>query len=118
MRDQSGAMKQATAIGAGVCPMGASEDAVGMDTSFGPDGTALNKLGHGHGHGRGHSHGPMGIGRFCGGMGRAIGGPLFQILGLDRFTKGKALGGMKRAGMDQNPFDMGFVKVSEGSTFQ
>lgn len=34
------------------------------------------------------------------------------ILGLDRFTKGKALGGMKKAGRDQNPFDMGIVKVN------
>ena len=116
LRDQSGAMKQASAVGAGVGPMGASEDAVGPDAAFGPDGTATGmdqKHGHtlGHGHGHGHGHAGTGIARFCGVAGRAISGPLLQILGLDRFTKGKALGGMRRAGMDQNPFDMGWVKV-------
>lgn len=113
LRDQSGAMKQAIAIGAGVGPMGASEDAVVQDASLGRDGEALGPIGkHGHGHGHAHGPGPVGIGRFCGAAGRAISGPLLQILGLDRFTKGKALGGMRRAGMDQNPFDMGLVKVS------
>lgn len=106
-------MKQAIAIGAGVGPMGASEDAVVQDASLGRDGEALGPIGkHGHGHGHAHGPGPVGIGRFCGAAGRAISGPLLQILGLDRFTKGKALGGMRRAGMDQNPFDMGLVKVS------
>lgn len=118
LRDQSGAMKQAAAVGSGVGPMGASEDAVGpeQEGSFGPDGTAFGPdhkhvRGHGHGHGHGHQHG-NGITRMCGAVGRVIGGPVLQILGLDRFTRGKALGGMRRAGTDQNPFDMGVVKVN------
>lgn len=41
----------------------------------------------------------------------AISSPLMRVLGLDRFTKGKAVSGMRRAGKDQNPFDLGFVKV-------
>ena len=117
LRDQSGAMKQAAAIGAGAGPMGASEDAIGDDADFGPDGTARGQshgpgFKHGHGHGHGHSRGLLGMGRVCIALGRTISGPLFRILGLDRFTKGKALGGMRKAGMDQNPFDMGIVKVS------
>ena len=121
LRDQSGALKQATAVGAGVGPMAAGEEAVGGEATFGPDGTAIvppEAGGHVHGqnckHGRAahrQSHGSMGIGRFCVAATRTMSGPLLQILGLDRFTKGKALGGMKRAGRDQNPFDMGFVKV-------
>ena len=35
-----------------------------------------------------------------------------HILGLDRFTKGKAMSGLARAGRDHNPFDLGVVKVS------
>ncbi|CAD6579436.1 MAG: palmitoyltransferase akr1 [Tremellales sp. Tagirdzhanova-0007] len=115
LRDQSGAMKQAAAIGAGIGPMGASEDAIGVGANFGPDGTARGQgldpgFKHGHGHVHGHSRGLMGMGRVCIALGRTISGPLLRILGLDRFTKGKALGGMRRAGMDQNPFDMGLVK--------
>ena len=102
LREQSGAMKQAAAVGAGIGPMGASEIAAGEGV-FGPDGTGIPPP-HGHGHG----HGIRGL---CGRIGGAIGGPLIQILGLDRFTRGKALGGMRRAGMDQNPFDMGFIRV-------
>ena len=110
-------MKQAAAIGAGIGPMGASEDAIGVGANFGPDGTARGQgldpgFKHGHGHVHGHSRGLMGMGRVCIALGRTISGPLLRILGLDRFTKGKALGGMRRAGMDQNPFDMGLVKVS------
>lgn len=45
-------------------------------------------------------------------LGKAISGPLFKILGLDRFTKGKAMSGMARAGRGQNPFDMGVAQVS------
>ena len=112
LRDQSGAMKQASAVGAGVGPMAASEDAVGVEASFGPDGTAFATIQGGkHNHGHGHSHQTLGLPRVCGVVGRLVGGPLFQILGLDRFTRGEALGGMRRAGMDQNPFDMGVVKV-------
>ena len=112
LRDQSGAMRQAMTVGAGVGPMGASEDAMAENGAAGPEGNVLAGPGHSHkagGHGHGHSHG---IGRFCGALWKGISGQLMQILGLDRFTKGKALGGMKRAGRDQNPFDMGLVQVS------
>ncbi|WWD22776.1 palmitoyltransferase AKR1 [Kwoniella shandongensis] len=124
LRDQSGAMKQALAVGAGIGPSGAEEEARG-DESAGPDGNFVlpppggappppSGVGghvHGpecrHGSGGGHSHG---IGHVCAAFGKMLSGPLMNILGLDRFTKGKALGGMKRAGRDQNPFDMGLVK--------
>ena len=117
LRDQSGAMRQAVAVGAGFGPMGASEDAVAENGIAGPEGNVLASD-HIHGPGckhGGHAHslGPVGIGRFCGAAAKAISGPLMQLLGLDRFTKGKALGGMKRAGRDQNPFDMGFAKVRD-----
>ncbi|OCF34803.1 palmitoyltransferase AKR1 [Kwoniella heveanensis BCC8398] len=126
LRDQSGAMKgfQAQALSVGVAPgpVGASEEAEGLPGA-GPEGNALlppppttstgGQGGHVHGpecnHGGGghHAHGITGI---CKGLAKVISGPLMNILGLDRFTKGKALGGMKRAGRDQNPFDMGFVQ--------
>ncbi|OXG40718.1 palmitoyltransferase AKR1 [Cryptococcus neoformans Bt15] len=118
LRDQSGAMlKQASAVGAGIGMSGAGEDAAGpADAEAGPEGNALLPPpgGHVHGpqcrhgnHARGHSHGVMHI---CGALWKTLTGPLMTILGLDRFTKGKALGGMKKAGRDQNPFDMGIVK--------
>ncbi|WRT63294.1 uncharacterized protein IL334_000199 [Kwoniella shivajii] len=117
LRDQSGALKAAQALSIGAAPgqLGASEEAEGLPTA-GPDGNSFppppNSSGHVHGpecnHSEGgHSHGIKGI---CQGLGKVISGPLMNILGLDRFTKGKAIGGMKKAGKDQNPFDMGFVK--------
>ena len=51
----------------------------------------------GHHH---HNHG------FCGGCG---GGFLMSLLGFDRFTKGKAADGLKRAAKAPNPFDLGIV---------
>ena len=114
LRDQSGAMRQATAIGAGVGPMGASENAAmsNGDGVAGPEGNLLaGKPAHA---GHGYSHG-FSFGRCCGMLWKGVSGPLMQILGLDRFTKGKALGGMKRAGRDQNPFDLGLVQVSHNA---
>jgi len=32
-----------------------------------------------------------------------------NLLGFDRFTKGKAVNGLARAGKASNPFDLGFV---------
>ncbi|WWC57688.1 uncharacterized protein I303_100222 [Kwoniella dejecticola CBS 10117] len=127
LRDQSGALKvsQGLSIGAAPFPGGASEEAEGLPEAS-PDGTSTfpppspppsgsadGPGGHVHGpecrHGPGHNHGG-GFSGICKGLGKVISGPLMNILGLDRFTKGKALGGMKRAGKDQNPFDMGFVQ--------
>jgi palmitoyltransferase ZDHHC13/17 len=51
----------------------------------------------GGGHAHKHRHG------LCGG------GFLMQILGFDRFTKGKAADGLARAGSAANPFDLGLV---------
>ncbi|WVR03185.1 hypothetical protein IAU60_000176 [Kwoniella sp. DSM 27419] len=123
LRDQSGAMirpAQAFEVGAAPGQAGAAEEAEGL-SGAGPDGNALpppppppGAAGHVHGpgcehgnHAHGHSHGPVQI---CSALAKMLSGPLMGILGLDRFTKGKALGGMKRAGRDQNPFDMGVVK--------
>lgn len=51
--------------------------------------------------GRGHQHGGV-----CAGCGSGF---LMNLLGLDRFTKGKAVDGLARAGKATNPFDLGFV---------
>ncbi|KAK7684441.1 hypothetical protein QCA50_012388 [Cerrena zonata] len=51
----------------------------------------------GHHH---HNHGS------CGGCG---GGFLMSLLGFDRFTKGKAADGLKRAAKAPNPFDLGII---------
>lgn len=54
---------------------------------------------HGHGHGAGgHKHGAGGSFGF-----------LLNVLGFDRFTRGKAADGLARAGKAANPFDIGFV---------
>nr|GAT47946.1 palmitoyltransferase akr1 [Mycena chlorophos] len=52
---------------------------------------------HAHG-GHAHSHGTG-----CSGF-------LMSILGLDRFTRGRAVDGLARAGTARNPFDLGMVK--------
>jgi palmitoyltransferase len=115
LRDQAGAMQQAMAIGAGVGPTGAAEDGVAMEGSSGPGGNlaGVGDHGHVHGpgckHGRGHSHGVVNTVRS---LGKMCAAPFLQISGLDRFTKGQALGGMRRAGRDQNPFDLGPIRVS------
>lgn len=94
LRDQSGAMRQATAIGAGVGPSGAGEEGV-------PPMDPHSECDHGRGK---HRHG---IGACCG----KLCAPVLQVLGLDRFTKGKAVSGMARAGRGQNPFDLGVRRV-------
>lgn len=81
-------MKQAERIGAGIGPSGAGEG----------DNLSVAKVPHTHSHG------------IC----SAVSSPLMKVLGLDRFTKGKAVSGMRRAGKDQNPFDLGLVKVGSG----
>ncbi|THV03552.1 palmitoyltransferase AKR1 [Dendrothele bispora CBS 962.96] len=63
------------------------------------DGDVTPSAPGGHGHQHGHSHGCCGI---CGG-----GGFLMNLLGFDRFTKGKAVDGLARASKASNPFDMG-----------
>jgi hypothetical protein len=95
LRDQSGAMKQAAAIGAGMGPSGASEEGVMPGDSNGD-------CQHG---GKKHNHG---VGACC----SKLCAPVMQVLGLDRFTKGKAVSGMARAGRGQNPFDLGVRQVS------
>ena len=58
--------------------------------------------GHQHSHGdRAHHHHRHKS--FCGG------GFLLQILGLDRYTKGKAVDGITRASKAANPFDNGII---------
>jgi len=119
LRDQSGAMRQAGVVGAGTGMSGAMENGASGEVggTVGPDGNLVlppppegtYDHGHGHGHGHHHQHGIMGC---CANLGKAISGPLFKILGLDRFTTGKAMSGMARAGRGQNPFDLGVVQVS------
>lgn len=52
------------------------------------------------GGGHHHSHAP------CGGCGSGF---LMHLLGLDRFTKGKAVDGLAKASKASNPFDMGLI---------
>ncbi|KAH8092203.1 palmitoyltransferase AKR1 [Cristinia sonorae] len=55
-----------------------------------------------HGHSHGHRHG----GGVCAGCGSGF---LMNLLGFDRFTKGKAADGLARAAKAPNPFDLGVV---------
>jgi hypothetical protein len=50
-----------------------------------------------------HAHRHSGV---CAGCGSGF---LMNLLGLDRFTKGKAVDGLARAGKAANPFDLGLV---------
>ncbi|KAL1406928.1 palmitoyltransferase akr1 [Vanrija albida] len=104
LRDQSGALR---AAGVQFRPM-AEPDAEGASTEAGHVHGPQCK--HGHGHGHGHNHRCGVLGRFCSGLGKVITGPLFQLLGLDFFTKGKGASGLAKAGKEQNPFDLGLVR--------
>ncbi len=53
---------------------------------------------HGHRHGHRHGHGATG----CWGF-------FLNVLGFDRFTKGKAADGFARAAKASNPFDIGII---------
>lgn len=67
-----------------------------------------------HGEHDHHHHHRCGvIGAMCSMLGGLITGPLFRVLGFDRFTKGKAAAGLARAGSEsnKNPFDMGLYRV-------
>lgn len=59
---------------------------------------------HGHSH-AGHSHTNKGLCSACGSSSSF----LLHLLGLDRFTTGKATTGLARASKASNPFDMGIV---------
>jgi hypothetical protein len=67
------------------------------------------------GHGHSHHHRCGIVGRICStALHACTGGPMLQLLGLDRFTKGKAMTGMRKAGPGgaaSNPFSMGVVGV-------
>ena len=113
LRDQSGALaamqSHAAASGSGGMGAGALGEAA-LDPNDLEDGVvarppppptvgsaAGSLAGHGH---AGHRHGPGGCFAF-----------LLQILGLDRFTRGKAAHGLRLASKDANPFDRGVVSV-------
>lgn len=100
-------------VGAGPGPSGAEEEAL-LETASGQ----MHPLGHGHAHGHvGHNHHHrFGIlGKICATSGKAISAPMLQLLGLDRFTKGKAVQGLMDSSGGGNPFDIGFVGVRSGS---
>ncbi|CDZ96517.1 palmitoyltransferase akr1 [Phaffia rhodozyma] len=88
-------------LGMGIDPTGVDEPTVsGEETG---DGSTLPHVhAHAHGHAHGHRHGILG----CMGGGWRF---MLQILGLDRFTKGKAAKGLRMAGRDANPFDQGII---------
>jgi hypothetical protein len=102
------------ALGAGAGQSGAEEDGLAVSNAgHGLTDSTARSLPSGRAHSmHQHSHGIVGI--VCGGLRRlCANGPLLQLLGLDRFTKGAAGRGMKLA-QEQggNPFDMGAVAVS------
>jgi palmitoyltransferase len=68
-----------------------------------------NQMGHRHqhGHGQGQGSGEDVPHKHASGM--CGSGFLMQILGFDRFTKGKAADGLARAGTAPNPFNLGFM---------
>lgn len=106
LRDQHGALGNTQ-----FRPMVAEDGTDGVDSS------APSGPGHGHGHGghnhaHNHNHRCGVVGSVCGALWHIITGPLFRLVGFDTFTRGRAVSGMARAGRDQNPFDLGFVKVS------
>lgn len=126
LRDQSGAVaamqSHVAALGSGGMGAGGlgEGEGGGEGTTLDPNdvdddagrpppsrsGAAGSLAGHAHAGGRhGHAHGPC-----RGGAGGGF-GFLLQILGLDRFTRGKAAAGLRRAGRDANPFDQGLVVV-------
>jgi len=77
--------------GGGVVP------GAGMEGEDGASSTV--EVGH-HSHPHHHRHGK------CSGCGSGF---LMNLLGFDRFTKGKAVDGLARAGKAANPFDLGVV---------
>lgn len=114
LRDQSGAMAgMGGGAGAEVSldPTGVDEPSGSDDSLPTPVTSGVTGEGTAGGiGGRGHGHSHMVL--------RKGGGPiagawefLMQILGFDRFTKGKAASGLMRAGKDQNPFDAGLIGV-------
>lgn len=112
------------AVGAGVGQSGADEEGLvtmnGDPNGDSPEavtaGSAQARLGgHSHDHHQ-HSHRFGVVGHVCSGILRyCTQGPMLQLLGLDRFTKGKAGRGLKMAAESGgNPFSMGAVTVSYG----
>lgn len=73
---------------------------MGMQQGHDDDASGLGGGEHTHTHAHAHSHKHMGGG--CIGF-------IMNILGLDRYTKGKATTGLARASSATNPFDLGCV---------
>ncbi|KAF7312850.1 Palmitoyltransferase [Mycena kentingensis (nom. inval.)] len=80
-------------LGAGQMGQSAQGQRGGMSSPDTPDPHA----GHGRAHAHAHAHGG-GCGNF-----------LLSILGLDRFTRGRAVDGLTRASAARNPFDLGVL---------
>lgn len=142
LREQTGAMAQLMArqgqqpsvLGAGPGQSGAEEegeilsstqsgDSVGVGgiPVGGTNGAHVHGPGCKHGHGHSAHHHRFGIvGRICStALHACTGGPMLQLLGLDRFTKGKAMSGMRKSGQGgagSNPFSLGVVGVSRCTT--
>ncbi|KAI5454987.1 palmitoyltransferase akr1 [Naganishia albida] len=135
LREQTGAMAQLMArqgqqpsvLGAGPGQSGAEEEGeilsstqsgdsvgVGAIPVGGTNGAHVHGPGCKHGHGHSAHHHRFGIvGRICStALHACTGGPMLQLLGLDRFTKGKAMSGMRKSGQGgagSNPFSLGIV---------
>lgn len=105
LRDQSGAV----GVGGRTPSRGEDDDgAVDPDPTgvADPDPLAASLRAHVHAHAQ-HQHHHQGNARCFGGCSRF----LMQILGLDRFTKGKAAKGLRMASREANPFDTGLFGV-------
>lgn len=144
LREQTGAMaqlmtrqgqgpaQQTSVLGAGPGQSGAEEDGEVLSSTetgdaVGRGAFVVGGINEAHVHGPGCKHGAGGhahghhhrcgiVGRICStSLHPCTGGPMLQLLGLDRFTKGKAMTGMRKAGQGgaaSNPFSVGIVGVS------
>jgi hypothetical protein len=143
LREQTGAMaqlltrqgqaggQQASVLGAGPGQSGAEETGEVLSSTEAGDAVGggafvVGGTNETHVHGPGCKHGAGGhvhshhhrcgiVGRICStALHACTGGPMLQLLGLDRFTKGKAMTGMRKAGQGgaaSNPFSLGIVGV-------
>lgn len=132
LRDQGGAVAQLMArqgkgraqlasVGAGAGPSGGDEvgelavdDGLQPVASEGRPVRSSHAGGHSHGHGSARHHHRFGaVGKLCSAaLNACTSGPMLQLLGLDRFTKGRALQGLRQSGDGGNPFDIGVLGVS------
>ena len=98
-----GALAHSPAALPGLNGASPSASTLALSTSGGAAGGSTGAMPLGHSHGHGHGHGPP---HHHGGCGTGF---ILRLLGLDRYTKGKAADGLARASRASNPFNAGIV---------